>query len=718
MVRERIRLTIHHKHSALLIIALGLMLTLLLNTTSPAWASTLYEYYDSGTSYVDGVYGTRWFAQAFTVGAARHTVTSISLHISSATTGTCTVSIRATSSGLPTGSDLTSGTYACNNLVAGWYSFSVTTYTLSANTQYAIVLQYPAVQTYWYYSLTYVAGASYSTDSGSTWNSLGDRTYGYEIYGDPIYHTITFALSGVGSDASGTILTIDSTGYTYADFPKDFSWGEGSTHSVAATTPASTGSSKQYVWSSWTNGDGLSGASGTYTTPSSDTTVTATYAPQYPSASPSDSLHQSESLGRNFIGGRASTDSSSVTDLIGTLRNVPNVLSEVLAWQDTLTLLWTHPRQLSDQLNLADMLGRNFIGARSSTEASTITDLIKESNSKVLSDLLAWQDSVARSFVNFNALLSDQLTLTDSLTFFAPKYPFLSESMQLSDSVTRGYVGGRLAADILSIVDLGATGQRAVTRIMADVLSITDSLVHLGPPATPSAVSATQNLVNPQGSIDLTWTETDTYAGMTYSIDKSPDQTTWVSAGTSSTTSFTASGLTSGYGWYFRIRAYNGQYSTYSSTVLGVTGTIPITSLGGGGQPTPSYGLVVKIVDLNAVPVSGASVTVGSWSLLSDSTGIANFGPLTSGTYTLDVTSSGCQAANQTINLNSNHDLANPLQVSLTCGSQQTTSTGTALSNPQIEGILWPILGTSLLLIAGVAIFESRKKKTRKKERS
>jgi hypothetical protein len=93
--------------------------------------------------------------------------------------------------------------------------------------------------------------------------------------------TTTFALDGVSNEGSGAILTIDSTGYSYSDFPKAFDWSPSSTHNVTATTPVSGGTGKQYVFSLWTNGDGLTGASGTYTTPASPTTVRATYTAQY-----------------------------------------------------------------------------------------------------------------------------------------------------------------------------------------------------------------------------------------------------------------------------------------------------------------------------------------------------------------------------------------------------------------------------------------------------
>ena len=94
--------------------------------------------------------------------------------------------------------------------------------------------------------------------------------------------SITFAApSGMSGDATGTVLTIDGSAYAYSQLPHIFSWVQGSTHSVAASTPVSASAGKQYRWSTWTNGDGVSGASGTYTTPSSATTVTANYVIQW-----------------------------------------------------------------------------------------------------------------------------------------------------------------------------------------------------------------------------------------------------------------------------------------------------------------------------------------------------------------------------------------------------------------------------------------------------
>jgi len=116
----------------------------------------------------------------------------------------------------------------------------------------------------------------------STWSGGTLSTENWSVYLTYLLtYTITWQLSGIPSDASGTILTVDGTTYSYAQFPVALDWLETSTHTVAATTPISAGTGKQYVWTSWTNGDGLSGSSGTYTTPSGASTVTVNYKTQY-----------------------------------------------------------------------------------------------------------------------------------------------------------------------------------------------------------------------------------------------------------------------------------------------------------------------------------------------------------------------------------------------------------------------------------------------------
>jgi len=129
---------------------------------------------------------------------------------------------------------------------------------------------------------------SYDIPTAAYANTIGEGTALYLIvglqylgYSDPYAVSVTWTSSGLSGDASGTVLTVDSTAYAYSQLPKSFFWGPSIAHSVSATTPVSAGTGKRYVWVSWTNGNGLSGSSGTYTTPSSATTVTANYKTQW-----------------------------------------------------------------------------------------------------------------------------------------------------------------------------------------------------------------------------------------------------------------------------------------------------------------------------------------------------------------------------------------------------------------------------------------------------
>jgi len=91
--------------------------------------------------------------------------------------------------------------------------------------------------------------------------------------------TVTFSASGLSSDASGAVLTVDGSSYSYGQLPISFTWTVGSSHSFTWSDPVSAGSGKQYAWVSTS---GLSTArSGTITVPSGGGTVSATYKTQY-----------------------------------------------------------------------------------------------------------------------------------------------------------------------------------------------------------------------------------------------------------------------------------------------------------------------------------------------------------------------------------------------------------------------------------------------------
>lgn len=92
--------------------------------------------------------------------------------------------------------------------------------------------------------------------------------------------TVKFAVSGF-TDYTSSIMTIDGTTYTVSTLSwKTFEWMSGSTHTITAyrSVKGTDYPNKNYTFASWSNGNGLTTNSGTFTVPSCGVTVTANYA--------------------------------------------------------------------------------------------------------------------------------------------------------------------------------------------------------------------------------------------------------------------------------------------------------------------------------------------------------------------------------------------------------------------------------------------------------
>jgi len=94
--------------------------------------------------------------------------------------------------------------------------------------------------------------------------------------------TVTFGQVGVGTDFTGTVLTVDTTNLRVVDFDGTknvFTWNVGDPHTFAYGSPLDTGLGTRYMW---TSTSGLSTAeSGTITVPSGGGSVTGHYKTQY-----------------------------------------------------------------------------------------------------------------------------------------------------------------------------------------------------------------------------------------------------------------------------------------------------------------------------------------------------------------------------------------------------------------------------------------------------
>lgn len=142
------------------------------------------EYKVNDDSFVH-IFDSNWYAQSFTP-AANHTLGRVILKLDrEGAPGLVTCSVRATSAGKPTGSDLAVATFNLDTpsliLTGGqWFYFTMTTpYAVTSSTVYALVVRSAGVDTnndaLWQADITsptYAGGSIItSSDSGGTWNA-------------------------------------------------------------------------------------------------------------------------------------------------------------------------------------------------------------------------------------------------------------------------------------------------------------------------------------------------------------------------------------------------------------------------------------------------------------------------------------------------------------------------------------------------------------------
>ncbi len=156
--------------------------------------STRYEYLIAGRDGARFFGGASWQGQTFK-SATAHTVAYVRLPIykNYGTPGTITCSLRATSSGLPTGADLCSGTITGNLLVDEWVDewtqiTFIVGYAITANVVYAIVVRGAAGDSGWRHdesSPPYANGqVVQSADSGGSWEAWSGGDNLFEEWGD------------------------------------------------------------------------------------------------------------------------------------------------------------------------------------------------------------------------------------------------------------------------------------------------------------------------------------------------------------------------------------------------------------------------------------------------------------------------------------------------------------------------------------------------------
>ena len=176
---------------------------------------------DSGSIASVSASNTEW-AQAYTP-ATTYDVTSVKLKLRrTGLPGTMTVELQDTSSGLPGGTVLATGTYDADTLssVAGTWTelFFDDPYAVTASTQYAIVIHCAGATglnniDWWYDSSgSYTGGyASRSTSGGSSWTAFTSIDLTFEVWGTAGV-TVTVTEDAIILDGTGDF---DVSGVTY-----------------------------------------------------------------------------------------------------------------------------------------------------------------------------------------------------------------------------------------------------------------------------------------------------------------------------------------------------------------------------------------------------------------------------------------------------------------------------------------------------------------------
>lgn len=130
---------------------------------------------------------------------------------------------------------------------AGWYDANA--YAAISTTQLVDIV--PGSSRYMFSTWTTIDMSEITNLSASATTVLMDETKTVTANYNTQYF-ITFSQTGVGSDFSGAVMTIDFTGYTSSLLPVSFWWNASSSHTFSFSSPLVANVSTQYVWASTT----------------------------------------------------------------------------------------------------------------------------------------------------------------------------------------------------------------------------------------------------------------------------------------------------------------------------------------------------------------------------------------------------------------------------------------------------------------------------------
>ncbi len=221
-----------------------------------------------------------WVGMKFTVDANALNVSALGRVCIAGNTGTHIVKLVnvADETDVPGGSAILN----LPGCAAGQFSYTAlaSSITLQPNTVYYLVSQEASGGDQWYdygaVSPTNIAVVNSSLYfNGANWISVAGSNSSY-VPPNFLYSVVTPVTIPITLQANSAGASLGVDGTTYGA-PQTFNWAAGSSHTIAAPSPQTAGAGVQYVWSSWSDGGAVSHT----VSPSSATTVTATFTTQY-----------------------------------------------------------------------------------------------------------------------------------------------------------------------------------------------------------------------------------------------------------------------------------------------------------------------------------------------------------------------------------------------------------------------------------------------------
>lgn len=180
-------------------------------------ATSQVSYYTGDDDISTFTYQTQQAQTFTTVDAFDVTRADVKLYRISGTAGTVTVAIHATTSGLPSGSALSTGTVTraaiTSSSSGATYTIAMSAASLGSTTQYALVLSSDTSDaTAWFCDATspaYSGGSRcYSSNYGASWTADTGKDFMFDIWGDASAYTdLVGTITGSGS-ITGTMTVI------------------------------------------------------------------------------------------------------------------------------------------------------------------------------------------------------------------------------------------------------------------------------------------------------------------------------------------------------------------------------------------------------------------------------------------------------------------------------------------------------------------------------